>query len=47
MSLQLNSPQPSIRTILSRGGVMGIAACPGINTKDATVDISHLIRQIA
>jgi membrane dipeptidase len=41
-----NLSDGQIRTILSRDGVVGIAACPGMISDDAKVGISHVLRQI-
>ena len=41
-----NLDDGQIRTILSRRGVVGIAACPGLLSEEVKADISHLFRQI-
>jgi len=41
-----NLSDEQIRAILSRGGVMGIAACPGILSEYERADISLIFRQI-
>jgi len=44
--LPRNLNDGQVRSILSRGGVIGIAACPGLLSADVKADISHLFRQI-
>ncbi|HEX2770691.1 MAG TPA: membrane dipeptidase [Geobacteraceae bacterium] len=41
-----NLSDEQVRTILSRGGVVGIAACPGILSAKGKADISQVFRQI-
>ncbi len=41
-----NLDDGQVRTILSRGGVVGIAACPSLLSEDVRADISHLFRHI-
>jgi len=41
-----NLSDEQVRTILSRNGVVGIAACPGILSADGTADISRVFSQI-
>jgi membrane dipeptidase len=41
-----NLSDEQVRTILSSGGVVGIAACPGILSANGKADISQVFRQI-
>ncbi len=41
-----NLDDGQVRTIRSRGGVVGIAACPSLLSEEVTADISDLFRQI-
>jgi membrane dipeptidase len=41
-----NLSDEQVRTILDRGGVVGMAAAPGMISDDAKVGINHVLRQI-